>query len=327
MDWLRRNWFVVGLAAAVALAWLAPAAGAPGGALRTEITTKAAVALIFFFQGLTLAFEALRLGVARWRLHLLVQAWIFGLFPLVGLALTAAAGDAVPRELRLGFLFLCVLPTTISTAIVFTTVAGGNTAAAIFNVTLANLAGIVLTPAWTRGFLHAAGGAAPPLGPVVRDIVLLLLVPLVAGEALRPWLGRWADARRRRLAAVNSGIVLFIVYAAFAGSVQAGVWRRFGASTTVLALAGVLVLFVAVNAAVWVSVRTAGLDRSDAVAGFFCATQKTLAAGVPMAQLLFGAGPSLGLILLPVMLYHPVQLVVQGLIATRLEAHGGRTSR
>jgi sodium/bile acid cotransporter 7 len=215
-----------------------------------------------------------------------------------------------------GFLFLCVLPTTLSTAIVFTTVAGGNVAGAIFNATLSNLLGIVLTPLWTGWLLHA-GGRALPLGPVILEIVLLLLVPLAAGQALRPWLRRWADPRRTRLAGVNSGIVLFIVYAAFANSVQARVWERYGLPSALLAATGVVLLFAVVMVAVRLTIRAARLGDADASAALFCASQKTLAAGVPMAQLIFGAHPGLGLILLPVMLYHPLQLMVHGMIAVR----------
>jgi sodium/bile acid cotransporter 7 len=242
MRWLRRNWFLVGLVAAVGLAWLFPAAGARGGLLHSEITIRAGVVVIYFLQGLTLALDALRHGALRWRLHVLVQAWTFLLFPLAGLLLDRVAGARLPPDLRTGFLFLCVLPTTISTAIVFTSVAGGNVAGAIFNATLSNLLGIALTPLWT-GWLMRAGGRTLPLGPVILEIVLLLLVPLAAGQALRPWLRRWADARKPRLAGVNSGIVLFIVYAAFANSVEARVWERYGAHLMLLALAGVVLLF------------------------------------------------------------------------------------
>ena len=316
MRWLRRNWFLVGLVAAVGLAWLFPAAGAKGGLLRPELTIRAGVVVIYFLQGLTLALDALRHGALRWRLHVLVQAWTFLLFPLVGLLLDRVAGARLPPDLRTGFLFLCVLPTTISTAIVFTTVAGGNVAGAIFNATLSNLLGIVITPLWI-GWLAQAGGQTLPLGPVILEIVLLLLVPLAAGQALRPWLRRWADARKPRLAGVNSGIVLFIVYAAFANSVEARVWERYGAHLVLLALAGVVLLFAVVMGAVLVTIRAARLDDADASAALFCASQKTLAAGVPMAQLIFGAHPGLGLILLPVMLYHPLQLMVHGMMAMR----------
>jgi sodium/bile acid cotransporter 7 len=316
MTWLRRNWFLAGLVAAVGLAWLGPAAGAQGGFLRPEITIRAGVVLIFFSQGLTLALDTLRHGALRWRLHAVVQAWTFLLFPLVGLFFDRLAGSRLPPDLRVGFLFLCVLPTTLSTAIVFTTVAGGNVAGAIFNATLSNLLGIVVTPLWTGWLLHA-GGQALPLGPVILEIVLLLLVPLAAGQALRPWLRRWADPRKTRLAGVNSGIVLFIVYAAFANSVQARVWERYGLHSALLAATGVVLLFAVVMAAVHLTIRAARLGDADARAALFCASQKTLAAGVPMAQLIFGAHPGLGLILLPVMLYHPLQLMVHGMIAVR----------
>jgi sodium/bile acid cotransporter 7 len=316
VKWLRQNWFLVGLVAAVGLAWLFPAAGAKGGFLHTEITIRVGVGLIFFSQGLTLALDALRRGALRWRLHVLVQAWIFGLFPLVGLLFDRLAGSTLPPDLRTGFFFLCVLPTTISTAIVFTAVADGNVAGAIFNATLSNLLGIVVTPLWIGWFMRA-GGQALPLGPVIVGIVLLLLAPLAAGQALRPWLRRWVDPRKARLTGVNSAIVLFIVYAAFAQSVEGRVWERYGLHSVLLAAAGVGLLFAFVMGAVHLTIRAAGLGGADASAALFCASQKTLAAGVPMAQLIFGAHPGLGLILLPVMLYHPLQLMVHGMIAMR----------
>ncbi|HUL53009.1 MAG TPA: bile acid:sodium symporter family protein [Opitutaceae bacterium] len=316
MTGLRRNWFLVGLVAAVGLAWVFPDAGARGGFLHTEITIRVAVALIFFSQGLTLALDALRHGALHWRLHVLVQAWNFGLFPLVGLLLDRLAGGILPPDLRTGFLFLCVLPTTLSTAIVFTALAGGNAAGAIFNATLSNLLGIAVTPLWT-GWLMRAGGRTLPLVPVIFEIVLLLLVPLAAGQVLRPWLRRWVDPRKARLTNANSAIVLFIVYAAFAQSVAARVWERSGAQSVLLAAAGVTLLFAFVMAAVRLTIRAVRLEGGDTSAALFCASQKTLAAGVPMAQLIFGAHPGLGLILLPVMLYHPLQLLVHGMIAVR----------
>ena len=248
MTWFRRNWFLAGLAAAVGLAWVFPSAGAQGGFLHPEITIRAAVALIFFLQGLTLALDALRHGALQWRLHVLVQAWNFALFPLIGLLLNRLVGGFLPPDLRTGFLFLCVLPTTISTAIVFTAVAGGNVAGAIFNATLSNLLGIVVTPLWT-GWLMRAGGQSRPLGPVILEIVLLLLVPLAAGQALRPLLRWWVDPRKTRLAGVNSAIVLFIVYAAFAQSVATKVWERSGLHSVLLAAAGVGLLFAVVTGA------------------------------------------------------------------------------
>ncbi len=313
---LQRNGFVLALPLAVGLAWLVPGWGASGGVLRSELTTKVAVVLIFFSQGLTLPAAALRQGALQWKLHVLVQGFTFLLFPLIGIALDALAGPGLPPDLRLGFLFLCVLPSTISTSVVLTTVAGGNTAGAIFNAVLSNVAGVFITPLWVT-WLMKAGGQVQPLGPIVREIILLLLVPLVLGQVSRLGLRAWVDVRRKRLGDLNSALILFIVFAAFCNSVEAHVWSRYGAGTTLWALAGVLLIFALAMGVVAVLARLVRLDRADRIAASFCAPQKTLASGVPLAKVIFGAHPGLGLILLPVMLYHPLQLLVCGLLAGR----------
>lgn len=314
---IQKNWFTLGLPIAVGLAWLLPGWGASGGWLRSEITTKLAVVVIFLSQGLTLPTAALRQGALQWRLHTLVQAFTFVLFPLIGLALDATVGARLPPDLRLGFLYLCVLPSTISTSVVLTTLAGGNTAGAIFNAVLSNVLGVFITPLWVA-WLMRAGGQSQPLGPVIQEIVLLLLVPLVAGQGLRRLIGSWADARKKRLGDLNSALILFIVFAAFCNSVQNGIWARYGAGLTLIAAGGAaLILALAMGLTDWLA-RRARLDRPDRIAATFCAPQKTLASGVPLAKVIFGTHPGLGLILLPIMVYHPLQLIVCGFLAARL---------
>lgn len=321
-EFLQRNWFVLALPLAVGLAWVAPGVGASGGWLRSEITTKAAVAAIFFSQGLTLPAAALRQGALQWRLHLLVQSFTFVGFPLLGLALDAAVGARLTPDLRLGFLYLCVLPSTISTSVVLTAQAGGNAAGALFNAVFSNVLGVFLTPLWVA-WLMKAGGQSLPLGPVVREIVLLLLLPLAAGQAARTGLRTWADTNRRRLGDVNSALILFIVFAAFCNSVQAQVWSQHGLGLTAGAMAGVTLVFVLAAGAVEGLARLLRLNRPNRIAASFCAPQKTLASGVPLAKVVFGAHPGLGLILLPVVLYHPLQLLVCGVLAARWARQGG----
>jgi sodium/bile acid cotransporter 7 len=315
--WLAGHWFLLGLAGAVALAFVAPEPGAADGWLQPRVTTKAGVALIFFIQGLSMNLAELRAGVAAWRLHLLVQGFAFGVFPLVGLTLDWLVGRELPVDLRLGFLFLCVLPTTVSTAVVFTALAGGNTAGAIFNATLSNVAGVIITPLWATWLLAVAGRSVPLL-PVMAEISALLLVPLVAGQMVRPVMRDRAEGLRPWLRQFSSLIVLFIVYTAFAGSVDGGLWQGQGGGTIGAAGAGVVIVFAIIFAATALGARQLGLDRADRIAALMCAPQKTLAAGVPMAQLLFGAHSGLGLILLPVLLYHPLQLLACGLMIPRL---------
>jgi sodium/bile acid cotransporter 7 len=281
---------------------------------------------VFFVQGLVLAFEALRTGLWRWRLHGVVQLFTYVLIPVLGLALDAIGGRWLPEELRLGFLFLAVLPTTISSAVVFTALAGGNTAGALVNTTMSNLLGVVATPLWVSVLLHVRG-EAPPLWPMVQGLLLLVLAPLVLGQLVRPLLCAWADRHRARLTQLNSIIVLYIVYAAFCSSVSSHVWTEHGWELALVALAGAVILLATVLALVFAAVRLAGLASGDRIAAVFCASQKTLAAGAPMAKLIFAANPGLSVILLPVMFYHPLQLIVSGALVNvfRRQHHASKS--
>jgi sodium/bile acid cotransporter 7 len=311
-----RNWFVLSLPLAVALAWLLPEAGATGGWLRTEVTSKLAVALIFLFQGVTLPTAALRNGAKQWRLHLLIQSFTFLIFPLFGIGMDAAVGRFFPADLRLGFLFLCVLPSTVSTSVVLTSMAGGNAVGAIFNAALSNVIGVFITPLWVA-YLMQASGQAQTLGPIIREIILLLLLPLLIGQLVRIAAHRWADQRKKLLGNLGSGLILFLVFTAFCNSVKGRLWEQQSAGVlliTVLIVAAVLTLALT---GAQLFARWLGLNREDTIAAAFCAPQKTIASGIPLAKAIFGAHPGLGLILLPIMFYHPLQLIVCGVLADR----------
>ncbi len=314
---LARNWFVLSLPTVVLLAWVIPGLGAGGGPLHPEVTTRWAVAAIFLAQGLTLPVAALRQGAGHWRLHLPVQAFTFLVFPLLGLALDAAIGRHLPADLRLGFLFLCVLPSTVSTSVVLTGIAGGNTVGAIFNAALSNVLGVFITPLWVA-WLMEKGGGVQPLGPVLQDLFLLLLLPLGVGQLLRAGLAGWAERRKRALGNACSGLILFLVFAAFCNSVRDGLWQAYPATLLARAVAGVGAVFLLATGLVLLLARLTGLGRADRIAATFCAPQKTIASGIPLAKAIFGAHPGLGLILLPILLYHPLQLLACGLLADRL---------
>jgi sodium/bile acid cotransporter 7 len=318
---LVRNWFVLALPVSVLLAWVAPGLGAQGGFLRSEITTKFGVALIFLLQGLTLPSAALRRGAGRWRLHLLVQSFTFLLFPLLGIGLDWLVGRHLPPDLRLGFLFLCVLPSTVSTSVVLTTLAGGNTVGAIFNAALSNILGVFVTPLWVA-WLIEKGGQPLSLTGVIREIFVLLLLPLAVGQGLRLALVTWADAHKKAIGNSCSVLILFIVFAAFCNSVQAGFWRQHSNALILGTAAGVAAILALALGAVEALSRVAGLDRGDRIAASFCAPQKTIASGIPLAKALFGAHPGLGFILLPLLFYHPLQLIVCGILADRFARAG-----
>lgn len=301
---------------AVLLAWLFPDPGADGGILYPQILNKVGVALIFFLHGMALPFAALKAGTLRWPMHLVVQSCTFMLFPLAGLALLWSVGDWFTEDLQLGFFFLCALPSTVSSSIAMTAAARGNVPAAVFNATLSSVLGVVLTPFWLSAVMRA-GGETLPLGPVILDLLVWLVLPLVIGQLTRPLLGVWASRNKKQINVVDKLTILLLVYTSFCNSVKAGVWTEHGLSPLVITLVGSLVIFWIVFAAVSLICEVLRFDAADRVAVIFCGSKKTLASGVPMAQLIFGSHPGLSMILLPIMVYHQLQLFICGILAGR----------
>jgi len=312
----RFDWFLAGMLAAVLLAVACPDPGARGGWLHPELLNKFGIALIFFLHGVALSFAALRAGTLRWPLHGVVQASTFLLFPLLGLGLLAVVGRWLPGDLQLGFFYLCVLPSTVSSSVAMTAAARGNVPAAVFNATLSSLLGVFLTPLWISWRLHTAGQPLPVDG-VILDLVRWLVLPLVLGQLSRRWLGAWVSRHLRGVNGVDRATILLLVYTSFCDSMKMGVWSGHGGAAVLAAVLGSAGLFGLVFALVGAACDLAGFNAEDRIAAVFCGSKKTLASGVPMAQLIFGAYPGLGLVLLPILIYHPLQLVICGLLAAR----------
>jgi solute carrier family 10 (sodium/bile acid cotransporter), member 7 len=310
------DWFLLGMVTATVLAWGFPAPGAAGGWLHPELLTKIGVALIFFLHGVALSFAALKAGTLRWPLHLVVQSSTFLLFPLLGLALNVALGEHVSPELKLGLFFLCALPSTVSSSVALTAAARGNVAGAVFNATLSSLIGIFLTPLWIAFVLNTRGNSLE-IGPVILDLLRWLVLPLAVGQAMRPLFGKWVGRHKARISSVDRWTILLLVYTSFCDSFKEGVWTRVTTLQLLLILGIAVGLFALVMWTVSLAASALKFSREDKIAAMFCGTKKTLASGVPMAKLIFGAHPALGLILLPIMIYHPLQLVICGVLAQR----------
>lgn len=319
VHWIRSNGFLLGLAAAVVLAFLFPEPGSDKGFLHADTVNNFGIALILFLQGLSLAFEKIKSGAANWRLHLIVQSFTFIVFPLVGLLLNAIMPffwPSQPEVIRQGFLYLCVLPSTVSTSVVLTAVAGGNTSGALFNAAFSNILGVVLTPLLVHLLMQSTGQSAP-FGPLLLQITLLTLVPFAMGMILRNKVKHWVDARKPWVNRISNAVILFIVYSAFCDSVEDRIWNRHGTFATLEILLVVVILFVGMSLLVLFACRLFRLNREDAIAAYFCSVKKTLAMGVPLAMLIFGNTVDLPFILLPIMFYHPIQLLVNGILANR----------
>ncbi len=313
---LKRDWFLIGMALSIALAWLFPEPGAQGGWLHPELLTKAGVALIFFLHGLSLSFADLRQGALNWRLHLVVQVSVFLLFPLLGLGLLPLTKGYLADDLRIGLFYLCALPSTVSSSVALTAAAGGSVPAAVFNATLSSLLGIVLTPLWLKLITQGAD-VSFPLEKVVLDLVMWLVLPLVAGQVSRNWLANWAKRHKATVGLVDRLTILLLVYTSFCDSMMFGVWTQHGLFALLATFALSLALFYVMFFLVGLQCDALGFSWPDRIAAIFCGSKKSMATGVPMAQLMFGASPSLGLILLPIMIYHPLQLLICGALANR----------
>jgi len=315
------DWFLKGMVLAVVLAFLWPAPGAKGGFLHPELLNKIGIALVFFLNGLGLSLASLKDGALRWRVHLLIQSCTFLIFPILGWALLKASGGWISADLKTGFFYLCALPSTVSSSVALTIAARGNVAVAVFNATLSSLIGVVLTPLWMAWILGSSG-AGFDAGPVIVDLLIWVVLPLVAGQSARPLLGAWAGRHKARIQIVDRLTILTLVYTSFADTVQQGVWSHYGPLVLVETVVGSALLFFIVLGLTRFLAQALKLPVEDRIAAVFCGSKKTLASGVPMAHLIFGANPALGLILLPIMIYHPLQLAVGGVLAQHWASAG-----
>jgi sodium/bile acid cotransporter 7 len=317
--WVRQNGFILGLFGVVILAFLFPQPGARNGWLHPDLVSNFGIALILFLQGLSMPLEKVQRGAGNWQLHVIIQVFTFVIFPIVGLgfqALLSRLWIDEPDAIKQGFLYLCVLPSTVSTSVVLTSVAGGNTAAAILSAAFSNIVGVILTPLLVSFLMHATGHSGD-IGPLLVQITMLTLLPFAVGVVLRHFIQPWVDANKRWINPISNGVILFIVYTAFCDSVTEKIWDQYGAVLTGEVLLTVVLLFGTISLLIYLACRAAKLNREDSIAVYFCSVKKTLAMGVPLAILIFGSRADLSLILLPIMFYHPFQLFVNGLLANQ----------
>lgn len=295
----------------VGLGTLLPVHG-QGAVIAGHVTT-AAIALLFFLHGARLEPRAALAGARHWRLHSVVLASTFLVFPALGLAARALFPHLLDPALWTGVILLCVLPSTVQSSIAFTSIARGNVPAAICAATASNLLGMVLTPLLAGVLLSAQGGISLH---AVGDIFLQLLLPFALGQLSRPWLGAWALRNKKLLGLVDRGSILLVVYVAFSEGMTQGIWHQLGVSELgrlVVVDAALLALVLAVTT---FGSRLLGFNRADEITIVFCGSKKSLASGLPMATVLL-AGQSVGLIVMPLMLFHQIQLMACATLAKR----------
>lgn len=306
--------FMLAILSMVVLATFLPAHGRAVPILSNA--TNLAIAVLFFLHGARLSRQAIVAGILHWRLQLVILLSTFALFPVLGILMRPLCEPLIGTELFMGMLYICTLPSTVQSSIAFTSIARGNIPAAICAASFSNLMGIILTPILV-GLLFSvnAGSDAFSLSAVYK-IVLLLLVPFVAGQLARRWIADWVIKNKAWLKYVDQLSILLVVYGAFSDAVVGGIWGQLSFSLLMILIAiNALLLFVVMFILIFGS-RKLGFSKEDEISIVFCGSKKSLASGVPIAQILF-AGQTIGMLILPIMLFHQFQLMVCAVLAQR----------
>ncbi len=279
-----------------------------------EWLTTAAIALLFFMHGAKLSREAIIAGGSHWRLHLWVMCSTFILFPALGVLFVWWSPVNVSQELYTGFLYLCILPATVQSAIAFTSLAGGNVAAAVCSASASSLLGIFLSPLLVGLLmnLHGAEGSLEQVG----KIMLQLLLPFVLGHLSRPWTGAWVARNKKWISKTDQTSILLVVYSAFSEAVVNGIWQKVGVGSLLFIVVVSIVLLAVVIAVNIFVARRCGFNKADEITIVFCGSKKSLANGIPMANILFPTSV-IGMMVLPLMIFHQIQLMVCAVLARR----------
>lgn len=319
MGFLRREWYTMAIVGMVVLASFLPISGE--GAAAFSIATDLAIALLFFLHGARLSRDVVIAGATHWRLHLFVLATTFVLFPILGLLVLLVPNGLEPT-LVTGLLFLCVLPSTVQSSIAFTSIAGGNVPAAVCSASASNILGMFLTPALVALLFGARGGFS---ADALESILLQLLVPFVAGQLVQPWLGAWFRRHRVLTQIVDRGSILMVVYSAFSEAVIGGLWHKVSIEALLTVAAIDAVLLAAVLVFTYFGSGWLGFSRADRITITFCGSKKSLASGAPMGSVIF-AGQDVGAIVLPLMIFHQIQLMTCAVLARRFAEAAKRGS-
>ena len=304
--------FTILLVLMVLLATLLPISGQL--AYYFNILTTVAIAVLFFLHGAKLSREAVIEGMLHWRMHALVFIFTFLIFPLIGLLSRPVLEPVLGQQLYWGFLFMCFLPSTVQSSIAFTSMAKGNVAGAVCSASFSNIIGMFITPILVSYFI--LGQSQHDFDPTksIVQITLLLLVPFILGQLLRPFIFPQMRKFPSVVKVFDQGSILMVVYGAFSSAVVAGLWQQVSGITLIyLTLACSVLLTVVMLLALYLP-KWLGFNQADQITIFFCSSKKTLASGVPMAQILF-IGQPLGMIVLPIMIFHQIQLMFCGVIA------------
>ncbi|WP_018150163.1 bile acid:sodium symporter family protein [Leeia oryzae] len=317
---ILRKWpfdgFISSMLGAILLAAVFPSLGASHGILYMDQVTTWGVGLVFFLNGALLPTDKLKAGALNWRLHAFVQLSTYGLFPLLGVLIAWLLGRWIPSDLMLGVIYLCALSSTVSSSVTMTTIARGNITGAVFNATLSTLLGMLLTPVIVSFYVQT-GATHFSISHAFFAIATNLLLPFVVGHVLRPLLLPYLKPWMKWINKIDKTVIVLIVFNAFCDSTLSGLWQAQGFYLVgQAALLASIMLALVISLTTWLS-RRLQFNKEDEITAVFCGSKKSVANGVPMAKMLFGSAMPLGPIVLPIMIYHQLQLILCAMLARK----------
>jgi sodium/bile acid cotransporter 7 len=308
------DWFMLALIGMIVLAYLFPQFGVDREPVSLGDVANYGVSLIFFFYGLRLSPEKLKAGLSSWRLHVVVQLSTFVFFPLLILPLHTFFEGGDKELLWLGTFYLAALPSTVSSSVVMVSIAGGNIPAAIFNASISSLLGIFITPLWMGLFLTTSTEGFD-IWSVMGKLVLQVLLPVVLGIVLHRYWGGFAERNKKQLRIFDQSIILLIVYTSFCESFARKMFSGYSLKDLLtLGIAMVALFFLVYGITQGIS-RLLGFNHEDRITAIFCGSKKSLVHGTVMSKVLFPNANVVGIILLPIMIYHALQLLIASIIA------------
>lgn len=281
-----------------------------------EYLTTFAIGLLFFMHGAKLSFQAIVVGIKNWRLHLFIFATTFILFPILGVLMQFLVPTFLPYELYLGFVYLCVLPATVQSAIAFTSIAKGNVAAAICSASASTLLGVFITPVLVGLLMHTQAAGSMNLLDAISSIMLKLMLPFVLGHLSRRFIDKWVDKYKTVIAKTDRLSILLVVYVAFSDAVANGIWSKISLLSLIEIIFYSIVLLTIVLLATTYGSRLLGFNKEDEITIVFCGSKKSLASGISMASVIFPMS-IMGIMILPLMIFHQVQLMICAVLAAR----------
>ncbi|SMC87946.1 bile acid:sodium symporter family protein [Cellulophaga tyrosinoxydans] len=309
--------FVIAIATTVLLAYIFPQFGSKSSPVNLNLLASIGISLIFFFYGLKLSPEKVKVGLKNWKLHLLVQASTFLIFPIIVLLFLPFVHSEHNRSIWLAIFFLASLPSTVSSSVVMVSIAKGNIPAAIFNASISGLIGIVITPLWMGLFLNNSNSNFD-LGEIYIKLLTEVLLPLILGLFLHRFFAKQAAKYNTYLSTFDKSVILLIIYKSFATSFDENVFSSLEASNLVVIVICVILLFYFVYYFTGIVSNKLGFNREDKITAQFCGTKKSLVHGTIFSKILYQNAASIGIVLLPIMLFHGFQIFIISIIANKM---------